>query len=162
MNGTIEEEVEDGECVELAGDLDEQQEVTYNRRTTTRRKIAKATGSNKLVASETFHNVKKGQIVKRRHTGRNQESRARDDKSLPGRTYKSVKEKIQNEKNNLKNVKKREIELAGKRIESVILKSAFDSQLPTDSRREWKCKFCGNLFVSKGALSFHMASEQCL
>ena len=80
VNGPIEEEVEDGECVELASDkysshLDEQQEVTYKRRKTMRQKIAKTTSSNKLVGSETFHNIKKvkinsqasGQIVKRRN-----------------------------------------------------------------------------------------------
>ena len=90
VTGTIEEEVEDGECVEFASDkslshLDEQQ-VTNKRRKTKRKKITNTNNTNKLTGSETgFHNVKKvksnsqasEQIVKRRHIGKNQESRAR-------------------------------------------------------------------------------------
>ena len=94
------------------------------------------------------------------------ESRARDSKLLlAGRTTESAKEELQNGKNNPRDLlKKREIGLEGKENAVVFSKSTFDCHVQPDSRsgRELKCKFCENLFVSKGALSYHMASEQCL
>ena len=87
------------------------------------------------------------------------EPRARDGKSSQMRIKELAKEEIQYEKNY-----PRELEMAGTGNESLIPKSIFECQLQADSRngKEWKCKFCGNLFVSKGALSYHMTSEQCL
>ena len=185
VTGTIEEEVEDGECVEVASDNLSSQE-SYERRRIQKKtnKMAKRTTSNILTETKTFQNTRKMQrnfqtsrpIEKQEYVGRRRkdmkpyqlplESRARDNKLLlAGRTTESAKEELQNGKNNPRDLlKKREIGLEGKGNDVVFSKPTFDCQVQPDSRsgRELKCKFCENLFVSKGALSFHMASEQCL
>ena len=175
----IEEEVEDGECIEQ----EEEETYNYKRRKTTRKKMVKKRRiKNKLTATETFNNIQmiqtncqeNVQIVKQRHIGRKRkvlkpnwlsfESRLRSGDLLTERANELSKGKLQQKKKNPRTDKKREITLTETGNEVVIPKSAFDCQAKADSRSggELKCKFCENLFVSKGALSYHMTSEQCL
>ena len=140
----IEDEVEDGECVEQ-----EDEEERYKRRKRTRNKMGKKKRiKNKLTAAETFGNVKKmqinwqehGKIVKQRHIGRKSkdlkpnghslELLSMNDDLLPERT----KEELQHKKNIPKTVKKREIVLTKKGNEVVIHKSAFDRHVQADSK----------------------------
>ena len=73
---TIEEEVEDGECVEFASDTSNSQEICKRRRTqATRTKIARTTRNSKPTESQNTRKIQSNiqanaQIFKRRHTGR--------------------------------------------------------------------------------------------
>ena len=162
----IEEDVEDGECVEQ-----EEEEERYKRRKTTRKKVGKKRKTKKMLTATESNRQENGQIVKQRHVSKKSkdlkpnwlsfESRARNGDFLPVRTNELSKRELQHKKNIPRTVK---IILTEKGNEVVIPKSTFNCQAQADSRNggELKCKFCGIFSVSKGTLSYHMTAEQCL
>ena len=122
----IEEEVEDGECVEQ----EEEEEEIYKRRKKTRNEMVKKRRTkNKLIATETFNNIqmiqtncqKNVQIVKQRHIGRKRkvlkpnwlsfESRLRSGDLLPERANELSKGKLQQKKKILGLTKREKLHL---------------------------------------------------
>ena len=146
------EEVEDGECLE--GDIGNhlvQQEKTFRRRsigTMGRKKINR--GIEKLKIFDNSPKIRKMQ-TNRQPSGEIERQKHIVRKSKDGRLHQlSFASKPRGRTRNWEIYEKvKEMRM--------IVKPAFDSQL-----QEFKCKFCGNIFASKGALSYHMASEQCL
>ena len=146
------EEVEDGECLEgETGNNLVQQEKTFRRRsigTMGRKKINRRIEKLKL-----FENSPK---VRKMQTNRQPSGEIERQKHI-GRKGKDVKlHQLSFASKPRGRTRNCEIDERVKEMR-MIVKPAFDSQL-----QEFKCKFCGNIFASKGALSYHMASEQCL